>query len=577
MVMEKVPVEGKLSELGLTIVDLKVLVPDDALYSTMFIQPEGKIFADATCVRNESQGSSSAKFMRFLRLSKDEQVDLVVSPEYSCPWKELLQAIDNDILPGEGKLWVLGCESVKPGELAKYKSMRPNVFWIYENVVASSGHNFLSPVCYIFKAKDGKNRVKTVVLVQFKGSCISDSPRFFERNNMISGKNRYVIKNKAASSIRLSTLICADSLDFIVDEFDDTFREPYIFLHLQLNEDPRNDSFRRYRESAFKDDRATKEFICVNWARGIRLTGNLSQFGGSALYMKSEDLNLTDKRINSNHGKGLYYTNWPRTKTHMYFFNYDEYVFLFRAAKCSLDIAPAIKRRCRTGPEMLKIFDWNRTTVKWEEKVLADDGFLKECSAHSSNIDPLPNTSLSSMDKERLIALSNGDVKSYPKKGCWHNAENLFYLEVKADEIIKRMTFAQDPDSSSFRFEKIDRFGELKNQILTNATNFPSSLKDLSTDHMIKFPVNVKKADPYNFNICRTDGTGAATVAYLGTKSKEDAEKFYIGMQKILKDDKKRLVVWYWHSGRLHKQYDEEPQHIAEDFSDSKDSITHTE
>jgi hypothetical protein len=41
----------------------------------------------------------------------------VITPEYAMPWETLAAAISKGVAPAEGKLWALGCESIKYSEL----------------------------------------------------------------------------------------------------------------------------------------------------------------------------------------------------------------------------------------------------------------------------------------------------------------------------------------------------------------------------------------------------------------------------------------------------------------------------
>lgn len=71
-------------------------------------------------------GSRNAVFRTFLQDARAAEADLaeadlVVTPEYSMPWEVLAEAVRAGNVPSIGKLWVLGCESIKYQELEALK------------------------------------------------------------------------------------------------------------------------------------------------------------------------------------------------------------------------------------------------------------------------------------------------------------------------------------------------------------------------------------------------------------------------------------------------------------------------
>ena len=87
-------------------------------------------------------------------MAKQSNADLVMTPEYSCPWKTIQEIISNDVLPQENKLWVIGCESIKTDEFLSMTEGIKKVTWIYEDeILEHVDYKFLNAVCYIFKTR----------------------------------------------------------------------------------------------------------------------------------------------------------------------------------------------------------------------------------------------------------------------------------------------------------------------------------------------------------------------------------------------------------------------------------------
>jgi hypothetical protein len=158
-------------------------------------------------------------------------------------------------------------------------------------------------------------------------------------------------------------------------------RQPFLVFHPQLNPKPFDVPFKRYRGEIFDQTDDQTEIITLNWARGFTIPA-LQQgpcsYGGSAIYMKSVKFELADTRIDTNHKRGLYYTNWHVHRSHLSFLNYDEHVFYFRMQKVHTN--PGVLYN-RTGPEMLSVWKWNSEGGCWVDCGQADDGFQRFCAA----------------------------------------------------------------------------------------------------------------------------------------------------------------------------------------------------
>lgn len=162
-----------------------------------------------------------------------------------------------------------------------------------------------------------------VVTVQFKSQVMADSDEFLERDYLIRGKTRYLIRNEG-DSIKLVVLLCSDSLSFKTSEFPEPATSAYLIVHLQLNPKPFHSKLKSYRHDLYLGGGEDYEVLCVNWVHGLAITVGDSEhaiqsnFGGSAHYMKSDEGRLSEDRVNRNHAQGLYYLYCRRQHFDMY-------------------------------------------------------------------------------------------------------------------------------------------------------------------------------------------------------------------------------------------------------------------
>ena len=282
-----------LREEGLLNPELEILIRNATPYKALLFQPCGTIEVGDYFVRNHEHDLAVKKFKYFFDLANEKNVDIAITPEYSCPWEVIKNLIEGDVLPENKKLWVIGCESIKPHELMKIIDENTQVTWIYENdkVNADIDGKFLCPICYFFKTvKSNDSELHNVIFIQFKTKPMGGT--HFEMERLLPGECIYIFRNEGLS-INLVTTICSDSLNLEINSILDYIDKPYLLIHPQLNLKPQNINFSKYRMDCFVNDYPGKEFICLNWARNTNLSGDIMKFGGSALYTQSDDLDLS--------------------------------------------------------------------------------------------------------------------------------------------------------------------------------------------------------------------------------------------------------------------------------------------
>jgi predicted amidohydrolase len=529
--------------------ELNLLSPDAQLYEILAIQPGGVIRYSDEFLGHAAHGLAISKFNHFLRLAIEKNCDLVLSPEYSLPWASLHTAIANDSLPGEGKLWILGCEAITPDELRTFKAAANNIIWIHEPIPNTAG-KFLNAVCYLFKAKSKAGIEKNVALLQFKTQAMVDAKLAWERDRLIVGKTMYFL-HTPDDHIRLVTLICADALEFdpYANNQSRMALHPHVIFHPQLCDDPRHPAIRNYRTTLFmaEPSKAT-EVIVLNWAHQFKIGNLTSPYGGSTIYSKTDRFNRADDVLDANHKLGLYYANWEEQRTHMCLLNYDEHIFHIRAQKVATVGKAALANR--SGPRIAALFYWDNQDNAWIESQKAEDGFEALCDSYEQNrMDWCVGNQHTSVDRERLLTLSAGKLEPSVN---WHEIQSLGSFTAEQDERTKRLTFVQDQaaDSVGFRNEHITRYITLQKTIIPDKTHYPPNIQDLKDDCELSPP---SAANQFRFNLKSKSGARqGATGIFLDQQPPAEVEKL---KGKFVaewgRENTRRLVLWYRHGDTI--------------------------
>ena len=545
--------------------NLACLTQDHKLYKTLLLQLVGKIEYDTNGIQLADKNLATAKFNYFIDKAISENVELAITPEYSCPWTSIEGFIVEGKFPSEEKLWVIGCQSIKPTELKSLTDRHNNIVWIYDETLVTQSLNenkFFDPACIFLKTRNANNEIENVIIIQFKTHGFGGNGFEWERDYSIAGNTFYVIEN-IKQSTRLVTLICSDTLiglNFNTIENDFFKNNPLLLIHIQLNQKPFQSNYKIYRNLLFSKGKEdwNKEIICLNWARKVTFdeAGEekvFNVYGGSGLYSKTDKIEKTDERINHNHSKGLYYTNWFDKRSHIYFLNYDEFVFLIENTKPSqIDSDPSQIKR--TGPKILKTFNWN---ADWIEVEKIGDGFSEFClevEDASGNLQCLSGND-NFTEVERIIQLSSGEI-DISKNENWCQIINLFSFQIDDSEINNRNTFTQDPDNlaKDKKKNKLNRYHILKNTILSDPTKVPSSFADA----ILKFETGQRTKNIYLLNVHSPSTGRKGTAIYLGVKSFTDAKAFKARIEGLFSEDQQGKQVMIWYSNpNLERIYDE--------------------
>lgn len=534
--------------------NLEVLNKDTDLYTTLLFQHRGTFHITPRKFGN--QANCSEMFTRFLQLAKARNASLALTPEYSCPWETLTTLLaTREHWPEEQKLWVLGCESITPGEIwALQNNNQDNDVIIHfdDTALNNGGGNLLDPVCYVFKARTNPgNAVKLVLLIQFKTQHMGVWRDDVEQETYIPGTEIYVLRNNV-NSINLFTIICSEAANFRVN---DAFRQqldnrwdenPYLILNIQMNPKPSYQFFKTFRTAIMEFQ--NKEIISLNWASGSNFsTGEpILTYSKSGVLFQSEHVDYdSDNRFIENHKRGLYYT-YKTHGQHTYYLNSEAVVFLIANHKPAAGGVNAALIR-RTGPEVRSNFTWNQRKLDFDPIAFLSDGFISFLQSLACANVALHNPDINIIDKERLINLCIGKAKSRLPGDPWHKVDKLYTFFLDDDEVIRRLTFLHDEEGDENRRAYVEVIDIINQIILPNPDSFPDKFSAFRGNCTQTMFINQEGFD-YKFNLITNDGNHKATVAYIGRTDTGTAKKTLKQLQNIFhKNDQSRkmIIVWY--------------------------------
>lgn len=484
-VVRLVDVKGFLAGRGFEYPKLAVLQASEQLYTSVLVQPKAIISVSKGFIGNACAAEAEKLFLGAIQVAVDKNAELLVTPEYSMPWAVLERALKESGGPKEGRLWILGCESLPIAELkdlpARFEQLAKV---LHQNINVNSlpsTVSYFDPVVYIFRTTaTGNAESKLIMLVQFK-TCVSGDRANIEATNMAEGTDVYRFDG-GRTEVGLLTLICSDSFAFADNLVDDCYKE-LLLIHIQLNEKPRDEGYIQYRRRLCRTRDDVTEVIALNWAEKIefRMQGKMqpsvsTNISGSTWHSKAREFETGDVRIEVNHSRGVYYTHDPVLHRHVLHFSYRPAVFVVQSTKVHHHAVAAARSR-RTGPEVIEVLGWDASGGQWIAMASVDDDFKKFTAGHGAPATELDTLqAVSPLAVERLLAISHG---AFGPEKDWHRADKLDAAEIDATEVVHRLTVAQDPDGVNFRDERIKRMkalGNLRNQSLA----FKPAIADLS-------------------------------------------------------------------------------------------------
>ena len=510
IVMQIYPISQLLSDAGFRPPELRVLNPNFENYSALLLQPQGDIEADASGVRNANRDVAGKQYKSFLSDAANEQSALAITPEYSVPWQAIEESLKAGVLPAEGALWVLGCESIRLEQLAQFRDrMTDTLTVLYEPLDPQAGR-FLDPVLYLFASRpiNGNDNPRYIGVVQFKTSPMGDKANF-EVDGLQLGERVYSFGN-GANELRLATLVCSDA--FAVS--DQHARELYhgtLLIHIQLNKSPRQAQYRLYRDKFMQYGGDETEILCLNWAKDVyeRIGDSppacWNHLPCSAWYLRPDKYDDNDATLTANHRNGLYYTWLNELRCHALFFAYGPAVFGITASKVAHRGVMASQSR-RRGPILNSTRIWDEGEKRWIVSKAISDGFENIVGQSGDAANDIRDLALSNpFGAERALALCAGQI-SEPN---WYSLKKLDSCQIDKSEVVRRITACQDVDPTAQQF-RTRRLRTAHRIVSILKSHLPAALADLQGG--FKFDWSV---DSPHTNIISNTGRRATTI-YLG-------------------------------------------------------------
>ncbi len=540
--------------------ELEILKRDTQRISMFLYQHKGVFFADNTRIGNNNQEEASTKIKNVLTKAKNDNIALVLSPEYSCPKRVIDEIIQNENMrPPQGKIWVLGGESLNKLELAAFREVtNDNIYIYFEDCYTRSDKMYVDPLYYIFNGQhDGVP--KLIITIQFKSKHMGGLWNSqTEPDNLIEGNNIYIIKNNE-QSVRLMSLICSEAMNFnaayereliINHSWTDT---PYLLLSLQFNPNPSHQNFILFKQFALSKEK--RELITLNWGYETTFLNNKSLYQEnnaprSGVYFKTTDIELDYKpeKIKSNHNKGFYFLQIKRNKR-VYFLNRN--TDLFKIENKSVSIVDGVEeQQRREGPTATNVYNFSHDLTLEEIETIPDNhiAFLTQLGITNAYFN---DATKSIIDKERLLNICTGKVKGNEGNN-WCDIINLrSFVLGESDECNNRLTYTEDTYSSSETVRNVNcaSISELDNVILPNNNLYPHSIKRLCTkDLKLAFAEDANQYH-YKYNVTNHEGNiEKATICYIGNASDYQVKQTYDELQKLFEKGtlgKDTVVVFY--------------------------------
>jgi hypothetical protein len=453
-------VAEELALFGLRNPYLRVLEGAPALVQFLLVQPQAVVVADATRVGVRDHALLTLQMKGFLRKALEGRVDVALSPEYSCTWPALLESVEADVFPEDGKLWVIACESATREQLeaAITRFEQCGHVVAFDPTVWTTDGNYIDAICYLFRTRRLNGQPVGAVLIQCKTHAMGGDR--FEYKYLKTGHKIYRFRNAEDHSGSLVAFICSDTLH---PEFNDKIvpqlKYNTFVLHPQMNPNPTNPGFCAYRGNCCFYHPRTTEVLALNWATGTLLEhdGKDSDFivEPKSIWLRDlTGLKLDDAPIMANHDRGCYLTHWNQ-HTAAYLFSPDPHLFLLQTTKPFVS-GPATNA-LRSGPEMLQLLGWGATSPAWT-MVKADDRFGVTWHDPYPETQPILGTLLTSryLDAERLIQLSVGQANDIN----WTDWNRQPSFKLASDDTACRLTVCRsnDGDGPKYRTQCLANF-----------------------------------------------------------------------------------------------------------------------
>ncbi|WP_316739083.1 hypothetical protein [Pedobacter aquatilis] len=572
-------------------INLNALKRTSETYSMLLYQHEGVLAANNQRIGNHADVSQ--KLTSFFDLLKVTDADLGLIPEYCCPFQILTEIVnDPEKWPSLGKVWVIGMESIQKDQLVAFvAALNPDIINHFDGRVMTGTKNFLDPLIYLFRGtKEGHE--KLILLIQFKNHHMGVwSGGDVERDNMIPGKELYILRNNN-SSVHLMSVICSEAMN-LPAAMDQNVQNsllwgdvPFLILNPQVNPGPNHQHFLAFRNFVLAAQRT--EVIGLNWNNMSKIgTHDLlsSKFSRSGIYTRTTDMGFKNlARVRENHKRGLYYFYYGMDR-HAFLLNSKAHAFLFNNTSVNINEGVAAQQM-RNGPHLLStyVFDENDLLQPVVEVSDCHISYLNSVGCHNAFLNDPENCII---EKELLACISTGEIPEKSSKN-WSELNNIWSVKSLTNtEINRRITVAEDIDADStlVRDKYAGLIEVLDAEILNNPDFIPQCLSDLKSETLVlgyskqRNQDNERLARLQYFRCNLTTLVGEmvrATVCYLGTASDDKIGKIFEVLQGLFDHDSRerdRVVVFYYRNGTYRSKSSESSNGIGDIISGEENSF----
>lgn len=413
------------------------------------------------------------KARNFIEIGIKYPADLLLSPEYSFPYKVLDEIIENNNKwPPKGKLWCLGTQGdnyINFEKRIEGWTSQKGVHVFKDGFIGLTKNNFVSPLIYLFLLDDGE----LCVVPQFKLGNMLDKHNRFEGPGLCRGKNIFIFDlcGESKSNNIFLSLICSDVLHFKAEYLQNIKENNITIFHPQLNEEPRNSKFLYFRESLFGFSGKNFKLITLNWSDKTYINGTKITFNKpwSAYYQKGKkDINSNRKLRNTNYANGTPFL--LNNYTEIWYSQRHEHCKLYEISKHDNGVVAFQASHC-DEPSTEKCYVFDNSTEKW----LIDDNPIK--SDLNQLLLPKKNKLY---DYPLLLSSSDPDKCDFFFGSCFGHFEEGEII-TETSELVNRMIIGSDYESDNLRKSKSSKFAILIDLLKKN--KFPSELMYLKNNY----------------------------------------------------------------------------------------------
>jgi hypothetical protein len=531
----------KVSEIIDDPVKLNVCSGDSNPLKVLYWQAKSELNFDAdTGVKASNEQIFNPKARDFINLALENNTDLILTPEYSFPYKIINEVIETeDLWPKDGALWCLSSEGISVDgffeKLDRWDSKERIEVYKPELLVRN---NFINALIYLFKYNN-----KLYILPQFKIQSMSDPWANSENSNLSLGKEILIFDLNGEEPHLINiflSFICADVLGINFENIREQFlTKKKLIFNPQLNFSPYHSSFCDFRKNIL-DHSQNDKIITLNWAKGTEIVNNsnIIKNSGSAFYKKNNNSSWLKEGIkvrNQNHKKGTFYLY----DNHIDIWHYstDEHIKLILLKKEILPGRHAVTKVFRE-PNTKKLYNYKNSDNSWE---ICEKDFLE---LHKEKLESI----ISNVDNNYNypFEIESADQFDYFFGLCFgrFNGEEL----TANSEIGDRILVSNSQEGSEEKLERVEHYKRLMSLLKEN--KFPEPLEHFTDNHVFGIDESYPEVGKNHFNLFTKDDNPSCALAIITSDcSATKVDKLANSIMENIHPNYKDHFVLYYNAG----------------------------